>query len=299
MLFLLLGWTTATSQPAQPSNTPSANANDTTSAAGDALPVARDTVVMETQDGLETVVTIVANDSSWNQVSKNVVHLYKGAKVKYQDFELSADYIRLDRNTNLLFASGVTDDNGKYVGRPVVIFPGETPKTVDSLFYDYRTQEGNTYGIMTEEDGAYIQAKVLRKNWYDEISLRTGLYSTCNLPAPHTHFGLRFTKLLLAKNHIVVGPAFLEVVNIPIKFIAVPFAFFPKQDKKASGFLFPSFGEDGTRGFAMRDIGWYLTFNDFWDSELRGTLYSKGSWETSVRTNYLVNYKFSGGFKNR
>src|SRR5690606_10879275 len=203
----------------------------------------QDTVMMEDDSGLETMVTIVANDSSWNEVSKNMLHLYKGAKVKYQDFELAADYIRLDRNTNQLFASGVTDHNGKYVGRPVVIFPGESPKSVDSLVYDYKSREGNTYGIMTEEDGAYIQARVVRKNLYDELSLQTGMYSTCNLPYPHTHFGIQFTKGLLAKNHIVVGPAFLVVENIPLKFIAIPFGFFPKNNKRSAGLLFPSFGE--------------------------------------------------------
>ncbi|MNT80790.1 hypothetical protein D3C72_2203050 [compost metagenome] len=76
--------------------------------------------------------------------------MYKGAKVKYQDFELSADYIRLDRNKKQIFASGVIDHNGKYVGRPIVMTGAESPKTVDSLLYDYEKQEGNTYGIMTD-----------------------------------------------------------------------------------------------------------------------------------------------------
>ena len=256
----------------------------------------QDTVMMADDSGLETMVTIVANDSSWNEVSKNILHLYNGAKVKYQDFELAADYIRLDRNTNQLFASGISDHNGKYIGRPVVIFPGESPKSVDSLVYDYKSREGNTYGIMTEEDGAYIQARVVRKNLYDELSLQRGMYSTCNLPYPHTHFGIQFTKGLLAKNHIIVGPSFLVVENIPIKFVAIPFGFFPKNNKRSSGFLFPSFGEDATRGFSIRDAGWYLAFNEYWDSEIRGSLYSKGAWDASVRTNYLVNYKYSGGF---
>ena len=304
-LFILLSFSISVAQVVEPSKPTSNNVVDTTLIVNDTTKnhlrevQGQDTVVMTDPDGLETVVTIVANDSSWNQVNKNVLHLYRGAKVKYQTFELAADYIRLDRNTNQLFASGVIDHNGEYVGRPVVIFPGETPKTVDSLLYDYKTQEGNTYGIMTEEDGAYIQASVLRKNLYDELSLKSGMYSTCNLPYPHTHFGIRFTKGFLAKNHIIVGPAYLEVENIPIKFIGVPFGFFPKNNKKASGLLFPSFGEDATRGFAVRDMGWYLTFNDYWDSEIRASLYSKGSWEASVRTNYVVNYKYSGGFNIR
>jgi hypothetical protein len=49
----------------------------------------------------------------------------------------------------------------------------------------------------------------------------------------------------------------------------------------------------------MRDIGWYLAFNDYWDSEIRGSLYSKGSWEASINTRYTVNYKFNGGFNIR
>ncbi|WDF69816.1 putative LPS assembly protein LptD [Sphingobacterium oryzagri] len=305
ILFLFAIISVSHAQVTQPSRTNPSNVQDTTLIAPDTVKndlkarAGQDTVVMQGEDGLETVVTILANDSSWNQVNKNILHLYNGAKVKYQEFELSADYIRLDRNTNQLFASGVTDHNGKYVGRPVVIFPGDTPKSVDSLVYDYKSKEGNTYGIMTEQDGAYIQAKVVRKNIYDELSLRTGMYSTCNLPYPHTHFGIQFSKGLLAGNHIIVGPAYLVVENIPIKFAAIPFGFFPRQNKRASGFLFPSFGEDVTRGLAVRDFGWYLAFNDYWDSEIRGSVYSRGAWEGTIRTNYLVNYKYSGGFNIR
>lgn len=259
----------------------------------------KDTVVMKSESGLETVVTIVANDSSWNEVSKSIIHLYSGAKVKYQDFELAADYIRLDRNTNMLYASGIVDHTGKYVGRPVVLFPNETPKAVDSLLYNYKTQEGKTFGIMTEEDGGYIQARVLRKNLYDEMSIKDAMYSTCDLPFPHTHFGIAIPKGLITSKQVIASWPHLVVQGIPFKFITVPFGFFPKTNKKQSGFLFPSFGDDVTRGFGLRDFGWYLTFNDYWDSELRGSFYSKGAWESSVRTNYMVNYKYSGGFNIR
>ncbi|MCY4779756.1 putative LPS assembly protein LptD [Sphingobacterium sp. UT-1RO-CII-1] len=304
-MFIFISFAALNAQVITPADKKSSIVPDTTVSSADTIgnhlkeTTGQDTVQVKNKEGLETVVTIVANDSSWNQVDKNVLHLYKGAKVKYETFELAADYIRLDRNTNQLFASGVIDHNGKYVGRPVVIFPGDSPKTVDSLLYDYKSQEGNTYGIMTEEDGAYIQARVVRKNLYDELSLQRGMYSTCNLPYPYTHFGINFTKGLAAKNHIIVGPAHLVIENIPIKFLAIPFGFFPRTNKRSSGFLFPSFGEDATRGFAIRDAGWYLAFSDYWDSEIRGTLYSKGSWETNIRTNYLVNYKYSGGFTVR
>ena len=304
MVFLFLGISVGNSQVIRPQSS-NITVPDTSRAAADTsknhlkVTNGQDTVVMKGESGLETVVTIVANDSSWNEVNKNIIHLYSGAKVKYQDFELSADYIRLDRNTNMLYASGVTDHTGKYVGRPVVLFPNETPKAVDSLLYNYKTQEGKTFGIMTEEDGGYIQARVLRKNLYDEMSIQNAMYSTCDLPFPHTHFGIAIPKGLITSKQVIASWPHLVVQGIPFKFITVPFGFFPKTNKKQSGFLFPSFGDDVTRGFGLRDFGWYLTFNDYWDSELRGSFYSKGAWESSIRTNYLVNYKYSGGFNIR
>lgn len=259
----------------------------------------QDTVMMKNDSGLATQVLILANDSAFREIKNNIVHLYGGAKVKYEGFELSADYIRLDRNTDVLFASGVIDDKGKYIGRPVVLFPNDTPKAVDSLRYNYKTQEGKTFGVMTETDGAFIQAKVLRKNLYDELSIYHGLYSTCDLPEPHTHFGIHISKGLVTDKRIIAGPSYLVVQGIPIKFLALPFAFFPKTDKGTSGFLFPSFGDDMTRGFGLRDFGWYLNLNDYWDSEIRGSFYSGGSWEANMRTNYMVNYKYNGGFSIR
>lgn len=310
-LFLSCGFY-AKSQVISPSDTSSSifikndtTLNDSTVRASDTTnnhlqeTTGQDTVNMKNESGLETVVTIVANDSSKNEVNKNITHLYGGAKVKYGEFELAADYIRLDRNKNQVFASGIIDHNEKYVGRPVIIFPNEPPVAVDSVLYNYEHKVPKTWGVMTEVDGGFIQAQVLRSNIYDEMSFYQGLYSTCDLPQPHTHFGIYITKGLVTKNRIVAGPSYLVVENIPIKFIGIPFGFFPKQDKKASGFLFPSFGEDASRGFSMRDLGWYLTFNDYWDSEIRGSLYSKGSWETSVRTQYLVNYKYNGSFNIR
>lgn len=305
-LILSLSVSATFSQEKTPVKTTSKSLKDSVSVKGttDSVRVKRDSTIIgkdstKNKGGLQAEVSIIARDSQRTEVDKNISHLYRGAKVKYQDFELSADYIRLDRNKKQIFASGIIDHNGKYVGRPIIMTGAESPKTVDSLLYDYEKQEGNTYGIMTDVEGGYIQAKVVRKNIYDEMSLYHGLYSTCNLPEPHTHFGIFLSKGIVTKNQIIAGPSYLVLQNIPLKFIGFPFAFFPKPDKRSSGFLFPSFGEDYTRGFAMRDIGWYLAFNDYWDSEVRGSLYSKGSWEASINTRYTVNYKYNGGFNIR
>ncbi|SFC63741.1 hypothetical protein SAMN05421747_1176 [Parapedobacter composti] len=264
----------------------------------DSLAADKDTV-RRADDGLNAVVSIVAADSQVTLLKTNMVYLYGEAKIKYEDFELAADYIEIDQNTNEVFARGRYDNNGRYIGRPVVIFPNESPKVVDSLRYDFETKNGNAFGIFTEVDGGFIQASKIRKNVYNEMSLFHGMYSTCNLPQPHTHFGIHISKGIVTENQIIAGPAYLVMENVPLQFVAIPFGFFPKPDKRASGFLFPTFGEEFSRGFFMRDIGWYLAFNDYWDSEIRGTMYSKGSYEASILSNYRVNYKFDGGFNIR
>src|SRR5690606_1019048 len=130
----------------------------TDSLALDSLGAPADTIRQEQPDGLKAVVTIVAQDSQVTDIRHNIIHIYKEAKIKYEGFELAADYIRINNNTNEIFASGVFDHNNKYVGRPVVIFPNETPKVVDSLRYNFKSEKGDTWGIFTEVEGGFIQA---------------------------------------------------------------------------------------------------------------------------------------------
>jgi len=250
-------------------------------------------------DALQSAINSTASDSSWIDYKHNIIHLFGSAKIKYEDFELTADYIRIDNNTKTLFTSGSYDHNHRYRGRPIFKTQTEPPTTTDSLYYNFTTKRVIVFGVFSEVEQGFIQAKKLKKNEFDEASIADAMYSTCNLPEPHTHFGIHISRGVITEKNIVTGPAYLIVEDVPFPFITVPFAFFPKMNKRASGFLFPSFGEDYSRGFFMRDIGWYIGFNDYWDTEIRGSLYSKGSYEGSLRARYRKNYKYDGGFSLR
>jgi len=258
----------------------------------------RDTA-KRSEAGLQSAVLSNAEDSTITDRKNNMLHLYGNAKIKYEDMELTADYIRIDNTKHEMFASGMLDHNNKYKGRPIFKSGGEPPVTVDSLRYNFDTGKGFTYGVFTEMDGASIQAEKIKKNQYNEQFIRHGFYSTCNLPQPHTHFGIQMSKVILTENQVVSRSAYMVVEDVPLRFIMIPFGFFPKTNKRQSGILFPSFGEDYSRGFFMRDAGYYIGLNDYWDAELRGNLYSKGSWETSARVRYKKNYKYDGGFSLR
>lgn len=243
--------------------------------------------------GLEEEVKYSAEDSIRFDNTGNTVYLYGRARISYQDFELDADYIRLDQKNNTVFASGLTNKNKRYNGKPIFKQGSEPPLTTDSLLFNYKTKKGKSYGVFSEAEGGYLQARQFKKNEFNEGFFKNGIYSTCNLPHPHEHFGIHITRGIVTEKQIISGPAYLVIEDVPFP-AAVPFGFFPKPNNRVSGIMFPTFGEDATRGFFMRDLGYYVGLNDYWDLALRGTLYSKGSYEGSAASRYRKNYKYDG-----
>ncbi len=53
----------------------------------------------------------------------------------------------------------------------------------------------------------------------------------------------------------------------------------------------PTYGEEYTKGFFLRDLGYYFTFGDKADLALRGGIYTLGSWEAKAASNYVKRYK--------
>ena len=135
-----------------------------------------------------------------------------------------------------------------------------------------------------------------KKNQFDEGFFKNGIYSTCNLD--HPHFGIFITRGIVTDKQIVTGPSYLEIEDIPIP-VGIPFGFFPKANRRSSGILFPTFGEDATRGFFMRDFGYYIGLNEYWDMTLRASLYSRGSYDLSMAARYQKRYKFDGNLNLR
>lgn len=254
------------------------NANDTTKNKG----------------GLQSMVTAHAEDSTYYDDTRQILYLYGKARVTYEDFELDADYIRVDEKNKVIFASGVIDPITKrYVGHPISKQKNEKPINTDSLRYNYETKKGKLYNASSEQDGNFFsggQEKVLNK---DEVAYRNVIFSTCNLPYPETHFGIVITKGIGEKNQIISGPAFLEIEGIPLP-LAIPFGFFPKPDSRTSGVIIPTFGEDAKLGFFLRNFGYYIALNDYMDLTSTATLYSKGSYEVNESIRYLNRYKYSG-----
>jgi lipopolysaccharide assembly outer membrane protein LptD (OstA) len=213
-------------------------------------------------EGLQSEVKSHADDSTVVDQEKQLTYLYGNARVTYEDFELDADYIRVDQKNHLLFAKGSIDPITKrYIGRPISKQGKEKPVESDSLLFNYNTKKGKIYNPATSQDQNYLSGGVSRILEHDEVAYSNVLFSTCDIPYPDTHFGIVITKGIAEKNRIISGPAYLEIEGIPLP-LAIPFGFFPKPDTKTSGIIIPTFGEDQKLGFYLRNFGYYIVVND-------------------------------------
>lgn len=240
---------------------------------------------------LASPVTYSAEDSIRIDHKNSIVYLFGKARIRYEDFELDADYIRLDQEKNLVFAKGTYDKRGRYQQRPIFKQGSEPPATTDSLVFNFRSKKGKTFGGSYEVEGGFIQAETIKKNEFNEGFIKDAIYSTCNLR--HPHYGIHISKGIVTDNQIITKFAYLQVDSVPLP-IGVPFGFFPKRNRRASGLMFPTFGEDFSRGFYMRDLGYYLGLNDYWDLAGFGSIYSKGSYELRTQSRYQKRYKYDG-----
>jgi hypothetical protein len=244
--------------------------------------------------GIQSEVKAVAEDSTIVDNEHDILYLYGRARVTYEDFELDADYIRVDQKNHLIFASGSIDPRTKrYVGRPLSKSKSEKPVASDSLLFNYTTKKGKLYNPASEQEGNFISGGQAKKLNETEVAYRNVIFSTCDLPYPDTHFGIVITKGIGEKNRIISGPAYLEIEGVPLP-LAIPFGFFPKPNQRTSGVILPTFGEDAKLGFKLAGFGYYLGLSDYMDLTTTGTIYSKGSYEVNSTARYLVRYKYTG-----
>lgn len=241
---------------------------------------------------LDKKIEYKANDSVRFSKDRSIIYMYGNARVIYGDFELDADYIRYDQKNNLIFASGRTNPKTKrYVGRPIFKSGTDGSAIADSLYYNSATTKAKVFGVFSQQDDGFFSGGQSKKQPDNELHIKNMMYSTCNLP--HPHFGMMISKGIATEKQIITGPVYMIIEDVPTPF-ALPFAFFPKQNKRTSGIMLPTPGEDATRGFFLQNAGYYIGLSDYWDAKLMGSIYTNGSYETSLNTNYTKRYKFNG-----
>lgn len=225
------------------------------------------------------------------------LHYYGDVKVRYQDMELSAEYMEYDMKTRTVFARGVFDSTKmEWTGRPKMTQAGKTYE-MESLNYNFDSRKAFINNMLTTEDDGILRGRNIKMMEDRSINITKGQYTVCDADHPHYYLALTAAKVVQEPTRkTIIGPSYLVVEDVKLPFIGLPFGFIPKKPERATGMLMPSFGEEQARGFYMRGLGMYFVFGDHLDLQVTGDYYTLGSWAVNVGSRYNVKYKFNGGF---
>ena len=242
---------------------------------------------------VETTIVYDSRDSLYFDVKSQELFLYGDTHITYGEITLDAERTDVDWGRRTIHSSFETDTTGKEIGKPVYS-DGKDVYATDDIIYNFKTRKALIKGVVTEQDGAFMHGADVKKNTEDELFIRNASYTTCNLAEPH--FEIRSTKLkVIPGNKIVSGPFNMRFRDLPTP-LFFPFGMFPQPKEKASGIIFPSYGEERRRGFFLRDAGYYFAINDYIDARVTGDIYSKGGNSLNISSNYFKRYSYRGTF---
>ena len=242
-------------------------------------------------NAITTTVEYSARDSVVNDLQRRITILFGDAVVKYEDMELRADYIEIDFEHNELYACGVADTNGKMSGYPV-FSQSDASYYAHEIKYNFNTKKGKITHVITTQDDGFIHGEQVKKMGDDVAYIKEGKYTTCELDDPH--FEIAFSRAkVIQHDKIIIGPAYLSFTGVPTP-LALPFGFFPLDAQHKSGLVMPSFGQSGSMGFYLNDLGFYFAINDNIDLLLSADIYTRGSWALKAKSNYVFRYICTG-----
>ena len=258
---------------------------------------AADSLQMLHKSSLEAPAFTVAKDSIIEDFSdgKQMIYYYGDVSVTYGNMKLTADYMEYDLKTATLYARGTKDTTGVIKGMPVME-QGKKTYTMEEVRYNFETQKARITNMVTQEQDGILHGRNIKMMPDRSINMTHGKYTVCDCDEPHYYLHLTAAKVMTHPSQkTVFGPAYPVIADVPLP-IGLPFGFIPKRPDRATGILFPTFGEETKRGFYMRDAGLYFVIGDYFDIALTGDIYTLGSWAIDLNSRYKVNYKCNGSF---
>lgn len=225
------------------------------------------------------------------------IYLYDEAELYYQDTELKSGIIVLDYEKNEVYAGRLKDSAGVYSQAPY-FKQGENVVEPDSIRFNFDTEKALIWNSRTEQNGTKIASELSKKENDSVIFLKNAKFTTSkDIDNPEYFFLARKIKLVPNKK-IVSGFTNLYIADVPTP-IGIPFAYFPLTDDRASGFIFPTFGENSSRGYFFQNGGYYFAVSDYFDLALLGDYYTNGSYAFRGESNYALRYRFRGNLSVR
>ena len=223
---------------------------------------------------------------------KKTILLYDNAELKYMNIELRAGIIEFDWENNIVSAGRIIDSLGNVTQAPI-FKQGMDEVNPDSLRYNFDTKKALIWNSRSEQSDMNVFSEATKKENDSIYFIKEAKVTTSkNIDDPEYYIRIRSGKFI-PKNKIIAGPSNLYIYDVPTP-IFLPFAFFPLNENRNSGFIFPTIGQNNNRGYFIQNGGYYFAPSDFFDLTLLGDYYTNGSYGMRVESNYKKRYAYSG-----
>jgi hypothetical protein len=225
-----------------------------------------------------------------------VVYLHKEANVKSLDMEMTAGYIEGSKKDGTIFGKGYLDSIGKLLEKPVFKKSGEQFE-METVTHKFTSEKTRIKNVSTKQGDGLLYGDIAKRMPDHSTFIKGAKYTTCE--DPHPHFYIRMTRGKIVdkpSKYIYFGPSYLVIEDVPILPLIIPFGFFPQQSGRSSGIRMPSYGEETSRGFFLRNLGYYFAIGEHMDLDISGDYYTLGSWALRSTSRYTKRYKYDGSF---
>ncbi len=226
-----------------------------------------------------------------NNKEKTIL-LYDKAELDYMNIQLRAGIIEFDWENNIVSAGRIFDSIGTPSQNPV-FKQGSDEVNPDSLRYNFDTKKALIWNSRSEQSDMNVFSKATKKENDSIYYIKEAKVTTSkNIDDPEYYIRVRSGKFI-PKNKIIAGPSNLYIYDVPTP-VFLPFAYFPLNEDRNSGFLFPTIGQNNNRGYFLQNGGYYFAPSDFFDLTLLGDYYTNGSYGMRIESNYRKRYAYSG-----
>ena len=227
------------------------------------------------------------------------------ARISHKGAELEAAEIVFRRALDQIEARAALDSLGRVIGRPV-LRQGDQTLRGERILYDLSTEQGTILEGKIHRDKGFYAGRLIQTRSGTEFHVHQGSYTTCK--ADHPHFDFYSPRIkVLAGDMAVARPVYFRIKER--RLLWIPFYVFSLREDRQSGILTPSFGNRSLRygsrqsEWELRNLGYYLAPNDYWDLSLAADLRQRSGWLGRARFNYTARYRFRGNvstqFENR
>lgn len=253
------------------------------------------------KDALEDVILWGAKGLEHFDQDSNKLILIDEAYIKYGDINLSGGYLEIDLDKNEVIALPLPDSSSIIRQKPV--YKDKTDEfEAKKLRYNIKSKKAWVeYAAKKEGEltvhgykGKYISKEADSVYQVDKMFIDGGIITNCT--NDHPHWGIKASKIKLIPNKLAIfGYSMLQIADVPIYPLTLPFGFYPMFQGQKSGLILPRNVDINEQyGIGFKDIGVYFVLNDYVDIRATADLYTRGTHGIYLSSNYNKRYKFRG-----